>query len=133
MPITPQRLSRVQSGGTEWKSETLSSLAAGASTRLDIDSNWGATMLKYAPLDEVEIVNEGAVTLRVYLDERSSFLVPSSTIRTNRDQPFRSIRIKNTSASAALAADVVDVSVRRGPVDADKAARFRYGYDDTGY
>ena len=89
--------------------------------------------MKYAPLDEVEIVNEGSVTLRVYLDERSSFLVPSSTIRTNRDQPFRSIRIKNTSASAALAADVVDVSVRRGPVDADKAARFRYGYDDTGY
>ena len=129
VPITPERKSRALAGGSPWYQESCGAVAASSSTYFDLENHFGSGALKkFEPVDSIEVVNEDSVTVRIHLDNRFSFLVPSNTIRANSDIPFRTVRLENTDASTAVTSGKIDVMVRKGPMTADLESRYAAGF-----
>ena len=80
---------------------------------------------KYAPLDYIEVTNNGAVALMLEIDYKidGQFPVPAGTIRGRVDKPFRSFRLYNQDAAADTVAGLVHITIQRQPTSIDRWAR----------
>ena len=86
-------------------------------------SNMFPAAAKYQPLDCVEIINNSAQNVRVWLNGVAlNYLVPAGTIREITEQAFWDITVENIGAGNTVAGEVA-LSLKRGAYTVDKAAQ----------
>lgn len=84
---------------------------------------------KYAPLDWLEIVNNDVVNLTLTINAvhqaGENLPVPAGSIRTIENQSIYYFNVHNDDAAVASTQGLINISLRRKPVDMDSLARER--------
>ncbi len=116
------RLTRIRKEGSPFYQYIPGIIAAGADDYIYPDTQWPQSR-KYAPLDWIEITNNGAVALTITLNGNQPFPCPAGTIRVIDEFALRSINIHNDSGAAGSVAGLVRLTLQRQPITIDRFVR----------
>jgi len=127
--LTNGRLSdrqrRIIEDGSPFYSWTPASIAASASSAIDLDSQFPESR-KYRPLNWLEIVNADVVDVSLICNGNANetHYVPAGVIRViDQGIGLNHLNITNLNAATATVQGKIVVKARRKPADADDLAR----------
>ena len=124
--IALRRKRRIALEGSPPYRYPVGAVAASAFVQFDVGTQFSDSR-KYEPLDWVEIVNNDAVHIRVFINGNISVEVPAGVIRLVEDQALWQIRVLNLDGVNAITANAITLTLQRSPLSADKVARLDHG------
>ena len=119
--VTLSRLERIKKEGSPaYNYDVAGSLAAGTYVEIDIASQFPQAK-KYEPLTWLEIVNNDAIDIDVYINGSCGdiFLVPASSNRTIKARAIWQIRVLNKDAATATTANKIRLTLLKPPKTVD--------------
>lgn len=116
------RQERIKRDGSEYFTWAVPITAAAAVSRIEI-ANQFPRAKKYAPLDFVEVSNNGLRNLTLIINGSMQLPVPAGVMRTLDNAALWEIGIRNDDAAVATILNDIIVSLRRQPLTIDQWAR----------